>query len=88
MQSDNDLEPTAQANSSQQLRELVQRAQGGDESALPELRAMLDAGPEIWREAGDLAARSRKILLDLIAGSDLFAREAIERQLTEMGREE
>jgi hypothetical protein len=82
--SDNSAEQAAESHSSQQLGELVQRAQGGDESALPELRAMLDVCPEIWREAGDLTLQARRTWLDLVAGSDLFVREAIERRLAEM----
>lgn len=85
----NDREPDAAAacNSAHQLRELVQRAQRGDVSALPELRMMLDACPEIWHSVGDLAARSRLTWLNMIAGSDLFTREALERRLVEMQAE-
>ena len=83
----NEPEAATTSNSEHPLRKLVQRAQDGDESSLPELRVMLDACPKLWREVGDLAMRSRKMWLEMIAGSDLFTREAIERRLAEMQAE-
>jgi hypothetical protein len=38
-----------------ELRALVQRAQAGDTSALPRIRAVLDDHPEVWHYLGDLS---------------------------------
>ena len=41
-----------------QLRDLIDRAQQGDETALPELRALLDETPDLWQQVGDVAKHS------------------------------
>jgi hypothetical protein len=58
------------------LRALAARARS-DPSALPELRRALDLHPEIWRRVGDLAARAEQLWVELIAGPDVLAREAL-----------
>ena len=70
-----------------ELQEIVRRAERGDESALPELRAILDDCPEIWREASNLEFQTREMWIDLMAGKDLFRRETIERRIAEMRQE-
>ena len=37
-----------------QLRNLIERAQQDDDTALPELRHLLDETPELWQQVGDL----------------------------------
>jgi hypothetical protein len=63
---------------------MLDRAQKGDTSVLPELRAWLDSHPDIWKQAGDLALHAQECLLNLVAGQDLFARESILRKLSEI----
>jgi hypothetical protein len=66
------------------VRELVRRGQNGDASALPLLRHLLDADPELWRRHGDLARHAEDAWLTLIAGEDLLLRESISRKLMEL----
>lgn len=67
-----------------EFQEIVQRAERGDESALPELRTILDECPDIWREASNLETQTREMWIDLMVGKNLFRRETIERRLAEM----
>ena len=70
-----------------QLRAVVKRAQEGDRRALPQLRKALDEHPEYFEHAGDLAMMAEHAWLELMAGSNLFLRETVERKLAEMRRE-
>ena len=64
--------------------DLVRRAQQGDRSALPGLRKLLDADPDLWRHYGDLAGHAKTAWLDLLAGPDLALREAAERKVADL----
>jgi hypothetical protein len=69
------------------LRALVRRAEAGDDSAMPELRRVLDRTPEIWRAAGDVAGQAEEALLALAAGDNLLFRECIKRKLADLKAE-
>jgi hypothetical protein len=71
----------------EEVAPLVQRAQAGDTSVLPQLRALLDSRPDLWRQAGDLGRHAREALLALAAGGDLLAGEAIRRRMDELEAE-
>ena len=58
------------------VQELIRRAQEGDLSVLPLLRAWLDDNPDVWRRIGDLAGHAEEAVLGLIAGRDLLLKEA------------
>jgi len=62
-----------------ELRELIDRAQRGDETALPELRQLLNSTPELWQQVGDLAKHVESAWMKLLAGNDLFTMECIQR---------
>jgi hypothetical protein len=66
---------------------LAQRAHEGDESALPELRQLLDTYPEIWQRCGDLAWHAQTKWLQLISGKDLLVRESLQRKLDQLKAE-
>jgi hypothetical protein len=66
---------------------LVQRAQQGDESVLPELGQILDANPECWQGYGDLALQAQEAWLRLISGQDLLRREALQRKVDQLKAE-
>jgi hypothetical protein len=70
-----------------ELRAIVTRAEEGDRSALPALRKALDEHPEYFRRAGDLALMAQESWLTMAAGTNLYARETIERKLAAMRRE-
>jgi hypothetical protein len=83
----NETPPNQDPEALARLQSLVQRAQQGDESVLPELRQILDAHPEIWQRCGDLAAQAQAAWLGLISGSDLLLRDSLERKLEQMKAE-
>src|SRR5262249_54878584 len=68
----------------QEIQPLLAKAEHGDLSVLPELRAFLDTRPEVWQTVGDLAKHAEQALLSLITGTDLFGQEAIRRKLAEI----
>src|SRR5262249_35937504 len=76
--------PTQDPAARARLESLVQRAQQGDEGALPELRQVLDAHPEFWQRCGDLALQAQAAWLQLICGKDLLPRESLQRKLDQL----
>jgi hypothetical protein len=70
-----------------QLLEVLQRAEQGDATVLPQLQRALDAHPEVWRRYGDLATRAREVWVRMAAGDNLLLREALERRLAELEAE-
>jgi len=78
---------TTETETLERLQSLVKRAEQGDESALPELRAALDANPWIWERYGDLARQSQAAWLQLIAGTNLLLRESVERKAEQLRAE-
>jgi hypothetical protein len=75
---------TAEAEILERLQALIKRAEHGDESALPTLRAALDANPWIWERYGNLAQQSQAAWLQLIAGPNLLLRESVERKTEQL----
>ena len=75
------MDTTLQA---EEIGRLLERAQAGDASVLPQLRRFLDERPEVWRKLGDLAAHAREALLALAGGDSLVARESMARRLDEL----
>lgn len=63
------------------LKGLVQRAQQGDRTAVPALREYLEAHPEVWQEAGDVAKQAEEAWKRLIAGQDLLIAESLSRKV-------
>src|SRR3954453_5441618 len=70
-----------------ELRQLVARAEQGDDSALPALRRLLDNTPALWREYGDLARQAELAWLRLMCGSNLALRESLLRKAAELKAE-
>jgi len=77
-------QPLAETTPIQELTALVKRVQSGEIAALPQLRSVLDANPNIWRVIGDLASHAEETLLRLIAGNDVLGHEAIRRKLADL----
>jgi hypothetical protein len=67
-----------------ELKAIIERANAGDATALPELRKALDEFPELSREFGDMVEHAKQALLTLAAGRCLTARETIGRQMNEL----
>jgi len=68
------------------LMALIDRAQDGDEEALPVLRKVLDEAPEVARIV-DLARNVERSIIEKMSGSDVFTQEAIPRNLKAMRKE-
>jgi hypothetical protein len=69
------------------LHRLVQRAEEGDESALPELRAALDMNGWAWQDYGNLGRQSEAAWLQLIAGKNLMLHESTRRKAAQLRAE-
>ena len=63
-----------------QVRDLIGRAQHGDETALPELRELLDRTPGLWQQVGDIAKHVETAWVKLLAGNDLLTQECLHRE--------
>ena len=59
------------------FEEMVKAARNGDRSVMPALRKFMWANPELVMSNGDLANRAVIHWIELIAGRDLFYREAL-----------
>jgi hypothetical protein len=70
-----------------ELRKLLKRAQGGDESTLPAVRQFLQNPNAVGFLGGDLALQAEQALVRTAAGENLAFREALTRKL-ELMREE
>jgi hypothetical protein len=68
----------------EELRTIVAKAKGGDESVLPRLRELLDAHPRIWQTYGDLGAHAEIAWVAMIAGKNLHLRECLLRKIAAM----
>lgn len=70
----------------EEQRALLERSYAGDKGALPELRAMLDAHPEVVRAEGDLAHIAHLNMITAVADGDnalveMLARRAAQVQI-------
>jgi hypothetical protein len=65
----------------EELAGVLQRAQQGDQTALPALREPLDANPEFWEQYGDLSLQAEAALGVKLAGSNLLLGESLKRKL-------
>lgn len=65
-------------------RTLIQRASSGDKAALPELRAMLDAHPEVALAEGNLVRIAHLAMVEAVAESDTVLPEVLARRVAQM----
>jgi len=63
-----------------ELRDILDRGQAGDATALPELKRAFDEHPALADMIGDMPRLALGSLLDAVAGVSLTAREAIGRE--------
>jgi hypothetical protein len=71
----------------ERLGPLLVRAEQGDATALPELRAALDQLPQLWSHYGDLSRIAAEAWVDRAAGANLLLREALDRKLAALRAE-
>jgi hypothetical protein len=79
--------PPKQDEVLERLQKLVRRAEEGDESVLPELRAALDVNGWAWQDYGNLGRQSEAAWLQLIAGKNLMLHEATRRKAAQLREE-
>jgi hypothetical protein len=79
--------PNVQLSAPEALRQLVQRAEQGDLTVLPLLRAALDEEPKLWRHYGDLSLQAQASLVKLVGGTNLLLTESLVRKLAELKTE-
>jgi hypothetical protein len=65
----------------------VRRAQAGDATALPALRAALDKHPEVWQHVGDLAALVERAWTALLAADHPLVAESVRRSVAALKAE-
>lgn len=65
----------------------VRRANNGDHQAQDWLRKVLDAYPQLWERAGDLAVHAQLSLVHLISKGEWFLGQAIQRRLKELRKD-
>jgi hypothetical protein len=63
------------------LRNLLERAQSGDESTVPVLRELLKVASGTNLFGGDLARQAERSLIEAAAGKNVAVREALNRKL-------
>jgi hypothetical protein len=69
-----------------EIRAVLARASGGDQAALPRLRALLDQ-TGLWRRLGDLAAHAELSWIRHVSGTDVALGEMVARKLDAMRAE-
>jgi hypothetical protein len=69
------------------LQAMIQRARSGDLEVLPQLRVLLETRPELWKHYGDLAIHAQHAWIDRVAGSDLFVKESLQREVLRLKQE-
>lgn len=70
-----------------ELEAILQRADRGDATVMPELIQAFDQNPELVARFGDLVSRTEQILVNMLTGSNLKLQEAIGRQVAELRAE-
>ena len=63
-----------------ELCDPIERAQRGDQTAVPELRQLLDKTPELWQQIGDLAKHVETAWIKVLAANDLLTQECLQRE--------
>ncbi len=69
------------------IHSLLDKARHGDHKAIGELRPLMDAHPELWRQIGDMAYQVDQSLIHATAGKDALTKEAMNRKLETLRRE-
>jgi hypothetical protein len=67
-----------------ELKAVLERANAGDETVLPQLKKAFDEHPELVPLFGDMVEHAKQALLTLAAGRCLTAREAVGREMSEL----
>jgi hypothetical protein len=66
---------------------LLERAEKGDLTVLPQLRRLLDESPALWQGYGDLSLQAQGALVKLAGGDNLLMCESMMRKLAALKAE-
>jgi hypothetical protein len=77
---DKPIEPTV----AEELRELTQQAHAGDVEALPRIRALLDAHPDVWHYVGNLANLAERTWTEVVSARDPVVAESVQRSAADL----
>ena len=86
-EANNELADASEEGNEPSFSELANAARQGDRSAIPALRRMMQANPELAKNNGDLASQTQIHWIDLIAGRDLYRRECLLMKVAGLKRE-
>ena len=86
-EANNELADASEEGNEPSFSELANAARQGDRSAIPALRRMMQANPELAKNNGDLASQTQIHWIDLIAGQDLYRRECLLMKVAGLKRE-
>lgn len=76
--------PPLDESSRSRLDDALRRVRQGLSSGMDDLRRILDERPELWAEAGDLAAHAERAWIERIAPRDPLIRASLERKVAAM----
>jgi hypothetical protein len=85
--SDTDQADDEGSQGHEELARLLRRAEQGDLTVLPRLRAALDGDRRLWDYYGDLGIQAVGSLIKLAAGPNLLLAESLLRKLTALKEE-
>ena len=77
----------ASAPTPEAVQTLLQKAEQGDRTVLPALRAYMDLAPGVWAQRGDLAQVMQQTLIGLVARNNLVVQENVARKCAALTQE-
>ena len=79
--------PGASAPTQDEVKALLRKAEQGDTTVLPALRAYMDRTPGLWAQQGDVAKAIQTQLIGLVASKNLVVQENIARKCAALTHE-
>ena len=70
-----------------ELKVVLRKAEQGDTTVLPALRAYMDLAPGLWEQRGDMAKATQTALIKQVAGKNLLVQENIARKCAALTKE-
>ncbi len=70
-----------------ELKAVLRKAEQGDTTVLPALRAYMDQAPGFWEQRGDMGQLTQTALIQHIAGKNLMVQENIARKCAALTKE-
>jgi hypothetical protein len=77
----------ASAPTKDELKAVLRKAEQGDTTVLPALRAYMDQAPGFWEQRGDLAHATQTALIQHVTGKNLMVQETVSRKCAALTQE-